>query len=93
MYSARMHITLQEVARIAANLGHQDLEVRPRGRDFIAVCSCGYVSAKRRTPALAAQAAARHMQLIVTKWQAAGSPMRSRDTPHQSEQNPRSAIA
>ena len=66
-------LPLREVARIARALGHRDLNVRAAGRVFVATCSCGYKSAQRRTDVLAAQAAAHHLELIIKKWQAAGS--------------------
>ncbi len=73
-------LPLRDVARIARSLGHRDLAVIPSRRGFVATCSCGYRSANRRTDALAAQAAAHHLETVLTAWHAAGSPT-SRTSP------------
>lgn len=57
------HLSMKELGVVAANIGHRDLRVVPmRSRGwFRAECSCGYRSARRNTPALAAEAAAHHV--------------------------------
>lgn len=73
-------ISLEQVAKVAARLGHLDLEVYPTRSGYRCKCACGYVSTTRSSPATAAQAAAHHMQLAYRKWQASGLPLPS-DTP------------
>lgn len=62
----------RQVAAIAAHWGHRDLAVLQSRRGWVATCSCGYRSARRQTAALAAEAAAHHMQRIVRDAQNAG---------------------
>jgi len=72
-------LTLKQVARVAENLGHRDLAVVPRGIRWAATCSCGYSSTGRQTQALAAQAAAHHLEVITRAWAASGASLP--DTP------------
>jgi len=66
----------EQVAKIAANLGHDNLQVEqtPSGAYWICTCSCGYRCTRRYSSALAAEAAAHHMMTIVRRWQASGQP-------------------
>jgi hypothetical protein len=68
------YLTLAEVARAAANLGHTDLEVVPLGAGtwWRCTCACGYQSTRRRTAALAADAAAHHMTVAARAYFASG---------------------
>lgn len=66
-------LTLRQIADIAARMGHTDLEVVPRGIRWVARCSCGYSSTGRTSAAMAAQAAAHHMQVAARKFHASGA--------------------
>jgi len=62
------------MAKLAAAIGHQ-LRLEPRRTDFIAVCSCGYVSAKRRNVAIALEAAEHHQEVVFKAFLASGKPL------------------
>jgi hypothetical protein len=72
-------MSLAEVARIAGNFGHSNLTVIPTGSGtwWKCTCSCGYESTRRRTVALAADAAAHHMMISVRAAIASGANLRS----------------
>jgi hypothetical protein len=72
-------LSLAQIAHIASNLGHANLEVVPMGRGtwWMATCSCGYHSTRRRTQALAADAAAHHVTTIARAFLASGRDHRS----------------
>lgn len=66
----------KQMAIVAAHFGHRDLAAVPTGTGFVATCSCGYRSTRRRTPALAADAAAHHVRKVVRAAQNAGVSLR-----------------
>lgn len=72
-------LSLAQIASIAARLGHRDLAVVPRGASWVATCSCGYVSVRRRTDVIAAGAAAHHLQVVTRAFLASGKTLP--DTP------------
>lgn len=61
------------VAKLAFVIGHQ-LRLEPRRTDYIAKCSCGYVSAKRRNVKIALEAAEHHQEVVVKAFIATGKP-------------------
>ena len=84
-------ITLAQLARIAARLGHKDLSVDPRGNRWVASCSCGYRSTGRTSAALAAQAAAHHLEVIGRQFSASGKSIP--DTPEELPKSAASSVA
>jgi len=89
-YDRVMALDRASVAYLSSLIGHK-LAVRPRRADFVAVCSCGYTSAKRRTAKLAVGAAVHHQDVVTTAWQSSGKPwpVPTRDTPKEDVFEPR----
>jgi hypothetical protein len=71
-------VSNDQLARIAATLGHTGLTVTPHGRyAWRATCDCGYESVNKRTPAMAASSAVHHLELVIKEWRASGAPLKS----------------
>lgn len=73
-----------EVVRaLGEDLGHSGLIVLPRGARWVIQCSCGYVSAGRQYPRLAAEAGILHLENAIKRYRASGKPWPdvSDDTP------------
>lgn len=77
-----MALSNENVAYLALTLGHA-LVVQPRRGSFVAVCSCGYSSTKRRTVRLAIEAAIHHQEVMIRAFMATGRPwpLPKADTP------------
>lgn len=69
-----MYMTRAELRRVAATLGHADLQVTqtPVGR-WYATCSCGYRSTNKLNSAQAVGSAVHHFELIARKFTASGT--------------------
>lgn len=70
------YVTRQQMATIAAGLGHADLTVEqtPTGRSWYATCSCGYRSTNKMNSAQATSSAVHHLELVMREYAASGSP-------------------
>ena len=81
-----MQLTPEVVAKLAFLIDHQ-LRIEPRrSSDYVAVCTCGYASVKRRNVAIALEAAQHHQEVVVRQFIATGKPwptekLRRADTP------------
>lgn len=67
-------LSKHSVRVVAAIIGHRDLVVRPQGFRWIITCGCGYRSAGRQSPALAAQAGIHHLEVSISRYLASGKP-------------------
>lgn len=69
-----MRVTMAELARIAAAMGHADLNVFQTGNGtfWVCTCSCGYRSTRRHNAAAAAQAAAYHLEKVSREFSSTG---------------------
>lgn len=69
------YISNEDLAQVAARLGHTGLEIYTAPSGFWRVrCDCGYESTRRRTAAIAAQAAVHHVDVALRAYNAAGRP-------------------
>lgn len=68
-------LSMREFGKIAAQLGHANLEVlsTPGGSSYYALCGCGYRSTNKRTAALAASSAVRHFEIVARDFAASGA--------------------
>lgn len=67
-------MSMPEVARIAAALGHGDLQVFQTGNGtyWVCTCACGYRSTRRPDAHQAQGAAGHHLVLIARKFSTSG---------------------
>lgn len=72
-----MELTPRDVASIAALLGHQ-LRVEPRRAVYVAKCTCGYSTTRRRTVADAVESAQVHQVRIVQQFRSSGRKLPAR---------------
>lgn len=69
-----MQMTMAEVVRVAASLGHGDLQAFQTGNGtyWVCTCSCGYRSTRRRNADQAQQAAGHHLVTLARDFSKSG---------------------